>query len=166
VLDDPMSRRSLEGNANLLWQKRIAAVLEAMHPAETQPPCCTSGETLRHPKVAPGSDSILRLMVVVAQMKSRATSQGTFYRMRIKAASWFVLKAGSAKLVRGFSQSNQRLGTFSAQLRIGEASRGRARAFLGIDWSRIRKTKPYWLNLEPISSMLPSWEERGFRILP
>jgi uncharacterized protein YbjT (DUF2867 family) len=24
----------------------------------------------------------------------------------------------------------------------------------------------YWLNLEPIPSMLPSWDERGFRILP
>jgi hypothetical protein len=24
---------------------------------------------------------------------------------------------------------------------------------------------PYWLNLEPIPSMLPSWDERGCRIL-
>jgi hypothetical protein len=30
----------------------------------------------------------------------------------------------------------------------------------------IEEEMPYWLNLEPIPSMLPSWDERGCRILP
>src|ERR1700745_2405450 len=43
---------------------------------------------------------------------------------------------------------------------------GESSQYKGSRTAPIEEEMPYWLNLEPIPSMLPSWDERGCRILP